>query len=105
MRRKESNTRKQKIEDNDRVVANMNVDGMPFSRMPRIGSRGDKNNNRNPSDSSYNQAKENDDTFLELNKKELRQVSFSATLAGLLIGVVFLVVFFLFVMFCIYIWF
>ena len=105
LRRKDKNTEKQKFEDNDRVVANMNIDGMPFSSIPRIGSHGDNNNNRNPGDSSYNQAKENDDTFLELNKKELRRVTFSATLAGLLIGLVFLVVFFLFVMFCIYIWF
>lgn len=105
MSRKERNVKKQKIEDNDRVVANMNVDGIPFSSMPRIGSHGDKKENSNHRNSSYNQVNgENDDSLAKLSKKELRRITFSATLAGVLIGSIFLIIFFLFIMFCIFIW-
>lgn len=75
-------------EEDDQVVANMNVDGMPWHR---------------PGIPLYDQSRK--EPLPELDKKELRRLTIGATLGGLLIGAVFIIVFFLFVMFCIHIWF
>lgn len=73
-------------EDN-RVIADMNIEGMPW----------------------YVKAKplyeESSEPVPSLSKKELRRLTFSATLAALLVASVFLVVFFLFILFCVNIWF
>lgn len=74
-------------EEKTRVVADMNIEGMPWHL---------------PNEPLYQRSEE---SVPELSKKELRRITFSATLAGLVIGVVFLIVFFLFIMFSIYIWF
>ena len=106
LRRKDKNTEKQKFEDNDRVVANMNVDGMPLSSTPRIGFKRNRNRYEKPNNFMEGQVhEENNESLPELDKKVIRQITFSATLAGLIIGAVFLVLFFLFIMFCIHIWF
>jgi len=90
------NVEQEKFEEDDRVIANMNLDGMPMNTKPRFGSLRNRTN-----DSMYRQ---NNESLPELSKKELRQISRSATLAGLLVGIVFILVFFIFIMFCIYIW-
>lgn len=86
MNKIEGSTNQTKDEDS-RVVADMNVEGMPWHL---------------PGKPLYEESKE---PLPELDKKELRRLTLSATAGGLLIAVVFLVIFFLFVMFCIYIWF
>lgn len=42
---------------------------------------------------------------LELTKAETRSFTYSAILAALLVGAVFFIVFFLFILFCVYVWF
>ncbi len=79
-----------KEEDNSkekRVVADMNIEGMPWY----VKSKPLYDENKEPN--------------IELDKKELRRLTLSATLGGLLIGAVFMIVFFLFILFCILIWF
>lgn len=103
MKDKKRKKKQENIDDDNRVIANMNIDGMPMNTRPRISSP------RNSSIDSMNRESEEpvqrNDLTPELSKKELRQITRSATLAGLLIGIVFIVVFFLFIMFSIHIWF
>ena len=42
---------------------------------------------------------------VEWSKRELRQAALNATLAGLAIGLVFIIAFALFILFCIHVWF
>lgn len=81
--------RKKKTHDDDdnRVIAPMNVDGMPWYQ------RGVKKQN-------------NDGGEIEpLTKKETFSVLFSAILAGLAIALVMVLAGYLFILFCIHIWF
>lgn len=73
-------------EDN-RVIADMNIEGMPWYVKTKP---------------LY---KESSEPVPNLSKRELRHLTFSATLAALLVASVFLVAFFLFILFCMNIWF
>ena len=83
---------KRKIYDDDdgRVIASMNVDGMPWY----TGSR--RNNERKPDSGSEES---------DLTKGELRSIIWGTMKAGLLIASVFIVGALLFILFCLYIWF
>ncbi|MBQ2895639.1 MAG: hypothetical protein IJE26_03110 [Oscillospiraceae bacterium] len=87
---------KKKVYDDDdgRVIANMNVDGMPWS-MRDVMSR------RKKSDEKLQSSQD----FSDLTKEETRELVKGAMKAGLLIGGVFLVGAFLFILFCLFIWF
>lgn len=75
-------------EDDGRTIVNMNVDGMPWYD-PRIGSGGDEGNTpKTP-----------------MSKEEQRMFTWAAIKAGLLVALVFAVVFGLFIAFCDFIWF
>ena len=86
---------KTKVYDDDdgRVIANMNVDGMPWS-MRDVMSR------RKKSDEKLQSSQD----FSDLTKEETRELVKGAMKAGLLIGGVFLVGAFLFILFCLFIW-
>ena len=73
--------------DDGRVVAKMNVDGMPWYM------RAEKKDLPENSDIS------------DLSKGETWQIVKGAVKAGLLIGSVFFVVFLAFILFCVYVWF
>ena len=73
--------------DDGRVVANMNVDGMPWYM------RG-----------LQKKAAQNSD-FSDLSKEETWEIIKGTVKAALLIGSVFFVVFLLFILFCIFVWF
>lgn len=88
--KKEKKFKKINVEDDNRVIANMNIDGMEMYNKGMTG------------EPLYNESKE---PIEELDKKELRRITLSATLGGLLVGLVFLTAIFLFIMFCVYIWF
>ena len=88
--KKEKKFKKITVEDDNRVIANMNIDGMEMY------------NKRMTGEPLYNESNE---PIEELDKKELRRITLSATLGGLLVGLVFLTAIFLFIMFCVYIWF
>lgn len=76
---------KDKYNDDDgRVIAPMNVEGMPWYVKKDSSSSG---TNKEP-----------------LNKSETRGIIFSALLAALVIGGVFVVAVFLFIMFSIHVW-
>lgn len=79
---------KKTYEDDDgRVIASMNVDGMPWYMK----------------DAEKRREKQND--FSDLSKGETWEIIKGTVKAGLLIGSVYLVVFALFILFCIYVWF
>ena len=86
---KNNDRKKDKANDKDDklVVANMNIEGMPWHVQGKP---------------LYEESKE---PVPELDKKELRRLTLNATLSGLIIGAIFLIVFFLFILFRIHIWF
>ena len=73
--------------DDGRVVAKMNVDGMPWYM------RSEKQNTPENNDLS------------ELSKGETWEIIKGTTKAALLVGSVFFVVFALFIAFCVFVWF
>ena len=73
--------------DDGRVVAKMNVDGMPWYM------RAEKQNTPENNDLS------------QLSKGETWEIINGTVKAALLIGSVFFVVFLLFILFCIFVWF
>ena len=78
--------RKQYDDDDGRVIANMNVDGMPW----------------------YVDAakkKEASSQELDLTKEESKAVLWGTVKAGLLIASVFVVAALIFILFCIHVWF
>ncbi len=73
--------------DDGRVVAKMNVDGMPWYMRDR-----------------QQEGPENND-LSDLTKDETREIIKGTVKAGLLVGSVFFVVFLLFILFCVFVWF
>ena len=80
--------RKQYEDDDGRVIANMNVDGMPWFLSDAL-----KNKGKTGSDMS------------DLTKEESRELVKGAVKAGLLIAGIFVLAALLFILFCIYVWF
>ena len=87
---------KKKVYDDDdgRVIANMNVDGMPWS-MSDVLSR------RRKSDEKLRSSED----FSDLSAKETREIVKGAVKAGLVIAGAFLVAAPLFILFCVHVWF
>lgn len=80
-------TKKRLPDDDDgRVIAPMNVDGMPWYLDAA---------RKNRSDSAPD----------DLTRSETREIIRGAVKAGLLIGSVFLIAAALFILFCVYVWF
>ena len=73
--------------DDGRVVAKMNVDGMPWYMRDR-----------------QQDGPENSD-LSDLTKDETREIIKGTVKAALLVGSVFFVVFLLFILFCVFVWF
>ena len=83
---------KRKLHDDDdgRVIANMNVDGMPwYQRSER---------------QMWGRSKHSSD-FSDLTKEETREIVKGALKASLLIAGIFILAMLLFILFCLYIWF
>ncbi len=87
-KKKEAKKIKTKFVDDGRVVANMNVEGMPWYH-PQA-----KNHEAS---SSQNE--------MELTRKEKFALTKGVLGAALLVGTIFFVVFGLFILFCVFIWF
>lgn len=77
-------------DDDGRVIASMNVDGMPWYQRSQ---RFDRNKREQASD------------FSDLTKEESREIVKGAMKAALLIAGVFILAMLLFILFCLYIWF
>lgn len=82
--------RKQYDDDDGRVIASMNVDGMPWYQRSQ---RFDRNKREQASD------------FSDLTKEESREIVKGAMKAALLIAGVFILAMLLFILFCLYVWF
>lgn len=82
--------RKKKVYDDDdgRVIANMNVDGMPWYT-------GDVRRKKRSSESDMS----------DLTKSETRAIVAGAMKAGLLVSGVFLLGALIFILFCVFVWF
>jgi hypothetical protein len=78
---------KKPADDDGRVIANMNIEGTPWYV--------DKNSE--PESSLSNEP--------ELSRKEAFDLMKGALTAGLIIGIVFISIFFVFILFCTKIWF
>jgi len=87
---------KRKLHDDDdgRVIANMNVDGMPWYQRSQHQILRNSAPQRE-SGSDYN----------DLTKEETREIVKGAMKAGLLIAGVFILAMLLFILFCLYVWF
>jgi len=85
-----ANKRKLPDDDDGRVIANMNVDGMPWYQRTQ---RFDKGKREQASD------------FSDLTKEETREIVKGAMKASLLIAGVFILAMLVFILFCLYIWF
>jgi len=82
--------------------------GLPDKEKPAMGDMNEESVSWYRSGGSFyeeNGEGNGESPLTELNKKELRRVAANATLAALLVGSVFIIVFFLFIMFCVNVWF
>ena len=86
-----ANQRKHYDDDDGHVIANMNVDGMPWYRRSEGVSWGNKQDSASD--------------FSDLTKDETREIVKGAIKASLLIAGVFILAMLLFILFCLYIWF
>ncbi len=82
--------RKRYDDDDGRVIASMNVDGMPWYQR---SERFERKKRAQASD------------FSDLTKEETREILKGAMKAALLIAGVFILAMLLFILFCLYIWF
>ena len=83
--------RKLHDDDDGRVIANMNVDGMPWYQRSQRQIKG------------FSTKTSSD--FSDLTREETREIIKGAMKAGLLIAGVFILAMFVFILFCLYIWF
>jgi ABC-type multidrug transport system permease subunit len=74
------------VNEDDRVIANMNIEGMPWYT------------------SSKPVYKKSEDSMEPLGKKETRNLIFSSMAAALFFGLIFIFVFFLIILFFTIIW-
>ena len=82
--------RKRYDDDDGRVIASMNVDGMPWYQRSQ---RFERNKREQASD------------FSDLTKEETRELVKGAMKASLLIAGIFILAMLLFILFCLYVWF
>lgn len=87
-----ANQRKLHDDDDGRVIANMNVDGMPWYQ--RSQRRIEKTSVARPHSD-----------FSDLTREETREIIRGALKASLLIAGVFILAMLLFILFCLYVWF
>lgn len=100
--------KKKKYDDDDgRVIANMNVDGMPWNRDYSMWFGGAfKPRYRKKIEAEMkNNSQAFDSEELKMTKRETRVLILNAVVAVLLIGIVFAAAAFLFILFCLYVWF
>ena len=91
---------KEKFEDDGRTIANMNVEGMPWYNPLKSSSPIDKSeNNGNGSTGVQGSAPE------PLGFKETVAMTKGVLGAALLIGGIFVIIFLIFILFCVFVWF
>lgn len=82
---KKEKSEKYRVEDDGHVIANMNVEGMPWYQPDK--------------------SEQKDSDFSDLTRTEKRAMLRGIFAAAFLIGGIFLLAFFLFIVFCIKVWF
>ena len=99
-RMSENKKKKVKYIDDGRTIANMNVEGMPWYNPAKASDIVDDVN------LSENSAKSRDLVNPEpLGFKETVAMTKGVLAAALLIGGIFVIIFLLFILFCVYVWF
>ena len=83
-------------DDDGRVIANMNVDGMPWHLRDGLQRRQKEQEERKDP---------NKLEFSDLTKEETREIVKGTMKAALLIGSIFMAGIGLFLLFCVYVWF
>lgn len=86
--------RKSYDDDDGRVIANMNIDGMPWYAQDAKKRR----------EENFRKAESASD-FSDLSRKETWEIIKGATKAGLLIAGVFILGMLVFILFCLFVWF
>lgn len=81
-------------DDDGRVIASMNIDGMPWYQ-PSPSQRQEK----------LPSGRKSNPDFSDLTKEETREIIKGAIKASLLIAGVFILGMLLFILFCLYVWF
>jgi hypothetical protein len=94
--------------DDGRVIVNMDVDGMPWTK-PSLFESAAGRFAREDIRKMREQRLAREDKGLasplqEFSKQEIRQFTRNSVLAGLLIGVVYMLGLVLFILFCVYVW-
>ena len=90
--------RKEKFEDDGRVIANMNVDGMPWHGGFSRRDTGEES----PSDE---QVEHNRAEMSKLSKKQTLYMVLGVLGAALAVAAVFILIYFLLILFCRFVWF
>lgn len=99
--------RKEKEELPDITVANMDLEGMPWSQSKpgqMLFGRNGQGGHREKESASMEQPAAMEHREKEFTPKERREMAWIALKAGLLIGGVFAGAFFLFLLFCVFVW-
>ncbi len=98
--------KKDDFEDDGRVIADMNLEGMPWNNPKpyRLGF------GRKPGGNMPGARQDEDNTNTQpeippLTKKETRRIAANAMLAGLGVAMVFVIAAALFILFCVHVWF
>ncbi|MGI6090208.1 MAG: hypothetical protein ACOYEL_02295 [Saccharofermentanales bacterium] len=94
--------------DDGRVIVNMDVDGMPWTK-PSLFESAAGRFAREDIRKMREQRLAREEKGLasplqEFSKQEIRQFTRNSVLAGLLIGVVYMLGLVLFILFCVYVW-
>ncbi|NLK02354.1 MAG: hypothetical protein GX314_04715 [Clostridiaceae bacterium] len=94
--------------DDGRVIVNMDVDGMPWTK-PSLFESAAGRFAREDIRKMREQRLAREDKGLasplqEFSKQEIKQFTRNSVLAGLLIGVVYMLGLVLFILFCVYVW-
>lgn len=82
--------KRQKFEDDGRTISNMNVEGMPWYT---------------PGASQTTKQESNKNESIKLTRKEKSAMMRGVLAASLLVALIFILVFTLFILFCVFVWF
>ncbi|MDD3795637.1 MAG: hypothetical protein PHE06_06665 [Lachnospiraceae bacterium] len=97
--------KKEKEELPDYTVADMDLEGMPWNRRrPWSVSPSDRSSRKDQCNAEYGAGEERDGAEEPFSREETRGMIWGAMKAALLIGMIFVLAAFLFLLFCVFVW-
>jgi hypothetical protein len=87
--------------DQESTIADMNIDGMPW----KPGSYKDRVKRQMPYSEQPQRTNSNDPFQPVMSKRETLSLMLNSMVTALVIGLIFMGGFFLFIIFCVYVWF